>query len=117
MLRCGHTDPGTAPIASSSRRNSAVRMLVSWRHDQRSQPIGPSCGWVIVGVIVSVTSDHRHEAVDEHGLDAAGDALPQTGDQEYADDDQERAPEELDAALVASEEGRHRPEALVPGGD
>ena len=37
-------DPGMAPIARSSSRNSAVRMLVSWRHIQRSHPSGPRRG-------------------------------------------------------------------------
>ena len=34
-LRCGTSDPGTAAIASSSSRNSAVRMLVSCRQKKR----------------------------------------------------------------------------------
>ncbi len=42
--RCGNSDPGTAATASSSSRNSAVRMLVSCVHAQRSMPTGPSEG-------------------------------------------------------------------------
>ena len=46
-LRCGTSDPGTAAIASSRSRNSAVRMLVSCRQNQRSQPTKPSFGWLM----------------------------------------------------------------------
>ena len=42
--RCGNSEPGTAATASSSSRNSAVRMLVSWVQAQRSMPNGPSAG-------------------------------------------------------------------------
>jgi hypothetical protein len=35
-LRCGKSEPGTAAIASSSSRKSAVRMLVSWRQKKRA---------------------------------------------------------------------------------
>ena len=34
-LTCGTSDPGMAAIASSSSRNSAVRMLVSCRQKKR----------------------------------------------------------------------------------
>ena len=34
-LRCGTSEPGTAPIASSRRRTRAVRMLVSCRQKKR----------------------------------------------------------------------------------
>src|SRR6478736_6895264 len=46
MLRWGKIDPGTAAIESSRSRNSAVRMLVSWRQPQRSIPIAPRVGSV-----------------------------------------------------------------------
>ena len=49
MERCGKVDPGTAATARRSRRNSAVRMLVSERHVQRAQPSAPSRGWVTGG--------------------------------------------------------------------
>ena len=42
--RCGSTLPGMAARASRSSRISAVRMLVSWRQPQRSQPTAPSRG-------------------------------------------------------------------------
>jgi hypothetical protein len=34
-LRCGTREPGTAAMASIRSRNSAVRMLVSWRQKKR----------------------------------------------------------------------------------
>src|SRR6188768_672297 len=46
-LRWGTSEPGTAAMASSSSRNSAVRMLVSWRQNQRRVPTKPSFGWLI----------------------------------------------------------------------
>src|SRR5690349_15424927 len=46
MLRCGKIEPGTAAIESSRSRKSAVRMLVSWRHPQRSMPMVPRVGSV-----------------------------------------------------------------------
>ena len=42
--RCGKIDPGIAATASSSSSTIAVRMLVSCRHPQRSQPTMPSFG-------------------------------------------------------------------------
>src|SRR4051812_26539966 len=47
LERCGTRDPGTAASARSRSRNSAVRMLDSWRQNQRSQPTTPSFGWVM----------------------------------------------------------------------
>jgi hypothetical protein len=48
-LRCGHIEPGTAAIASSSRSTIAVRMLVSCRQKNRMYPMGPSFGWLMSG--------------------------------------------------------------------
>ena len=42
----GRSSPGRAATATSSSRNSAVRIEVSWRHANRSRPTGPSWGWV-----------------------------------------------------------------------
>src|SRR6476660_7575251 len=113
MLRCGQIDPGNAPTASSSRRNSAVRMLVSCRHIQRSQPTGPSVGWVMSWAI----SDHRPEAGDERGLQVAGQRVPETRDEQDTDDEQQRTTQQLYAALPLAQERRDPAEPLVARGD
>ena len=37
--RCGYTEPGTLAKANKKSRTSAVFMLVSWRHNQRKNPL------------------------------------------------------------------------------
>ena len=50
--RWGNSEPGTAASASRNSSTSAVRMLVSRRHELRASAIGPPCqdrtgaGWV-----------------------------------------------------------------------
>jgi hypothetical protein len=44
-LRWGTSEPGTAAIASRSSSTRAVRIEVSCRQPQRSQPTTPSAGW------------------------------------------------------------------------
>ncbi|GAB2828201.1 hypothetical protein GCM10027022_19130 [Alpinimonas psychrophila] len=45
-LRCGTMDPGTAAMARSRSNSNAVRMLVSWRQNQRIHSRGLSAGLV-----------------------------------------------------------------------
>ena len=88
-----------------------MRMLVSCRHIQRSQPTGPSRGWVIG----SVTSDHRPESADQRGLDVAGERLPESGHEQDPDDEQQRTTKQLYAALpLAQERGHPRRSARSP---
>ncbi|CAM5231672.1 hypothetical protein SVIOM342S_05749 [Streptomyces violaceorubidus] len=44
MPSCGISDPGIAPSDTSRSRISATRIEVSWRQNQRAQPITPSEG-------------------------------------------------------------------------
>src|SRR4051794_8597297 len=114
MLRCGKIEPGTAAMDSSSRRKSAVRMLVSWRQPQRSIPTVPSVGSVgswrsgriplrtrsapsepfagceVVGSVSVLISDRHPKAVDETPLDPDDDVLPHSGQHEQADRHEEQ---------------------------
>jgi hypothetical protein len=60
---CGTSEPGTAAKATSSSRNSAVRMLVSCRQKKRRYPTNPSRGFVTSATGASKWSDGRFGSV------------------------------------------------------
>ena len=91
-----------------------MRMLVSWRHVQRSQPSGPSRGCDDVGAGAHsdtwnpLTSSLCSQRVE---------VLPDPGDHEQADEHEHDAADHLDRALVAAQPPRGPAGPVEPGRD
>src|SRR3954470_22409794 len=102
-VTCGTSDPGTAAKASSSSRKSAVRMLVSCRQKNRTCPTNPSFGCAIDGSGVgdSMWSEGRDEVIGHPRHHSGDECLPDAGDHEDADRNQQRTPDDVDEPDVA----------------